>query len=56
MEVENAVTTTFKYSLTELLGNKSKPTNEGFGLQLLTENLNNNNLVTNVGDIIYIDG
>lgn len=55
MEVEKQITTT-NYSITELLGNKIKPTNERFGLWLLTENLDNNNLITNIGDIIYTDG
>lgn len=54
MIVEKAISTTYKiYSVTELLGNKVKPTNERFGLWLLTENLNNTNLITNIGHLIY---
>lgn len=55
MVVENNIPTT-TYSITELLGNKIKPTNERFGLWLLTENLEKNNLVTNIGDINYTHG
>ena len=55
MVVENKMPTT-TYSITELLGNKTKPTNERFGLWMLTENLYNNNLITNIGDINYTDG
>src|SRR5436190_1309097 len=53
MEVENKISTTNKYTITELLGNKIKPTNERFGLWLLKENLYNNNLITNIGNIDY---
>src|SRR5436190_2352643 len=41
------------YSVKDLVGNKVKPTNERFGLWLLTENLDNNNLVTDIGNINY---
>lgn len=44
------------YSIKNLLGNKIKPTNERFGLWLLTENLDNNNLITDVGNINYTEG
>src|SRR5436190_14666023 len=53
MEVENKISTTNKYTITELLGNKTKPTNERFGLWLLKENLYNNNLITDIGNIDY---
>lgn len=45
-----------EYSITELLKTKIKPTNERFGLWLLREMLKDNNLLTNIGDISYIDG
>lgn len=53
ISAEKIVTGAPKYSITELLGNKTMPTNERFGLWLLTENLENNSLITNIGDIIH---
>src|SRR5436190_2881314 len=53
MVAENKISDTNKYTITELLGNKIKPTNERFGLLLLKENLYNNNLITNIGNIDY---
>ena len=44
------------FSVSQLCGNKMKPTNERFGLWLLTENLCNDNLVTDVGKIDYTAG
>lgn len=44
------------YSVKNLLGNKIKPTNERFGLWFLTENIDNNNLITDVGNISYAGG
>jgi hypothetical protein len=44
------------YSVSQLLGNKIKPTNERFGLWMLLENLDNDNLVTDVGKINYAEG
>lgn len=44
------------YSIKNLFGNKIKPTNERFGLWFLTENLDDNNLVTDVGNINYTEG
>ncbi|MBS0032581.1 MAG: hypothetical protein KFE23_00475 [Candidatus Baumannia cicadellinicola] len=56
MEAENKICATEKiYSLTELLGNKKKPTNERFELWLLNENLHNDNLITNIGDLNYVE-
>lgn len=57
MAVENKVTTDLKeYSITELLKTKIRPTNERFELWLLRENLNDNNLITNIGILIYVQG
>lgn len=57
MDVENKITTTCKeYNITELLKTKIRPTNERFGLWLLRENLNDDNLLTNIGDINYTEG
>jgi len=44
------------HSITEILGNKVKPSMERLLLWILMENANNNNLVTNVGEIIYTNG
>lgn len=44
------------FSLSQVLGNRIKPTNERFGLWLLTENLTDNNLVSDVGNINYTEG
>lgn len=57
MAVENKVTTHLKeYSNTELLKTKIRPTNERFGLWLSRKNLNDNNLITNIGNINYVQG
>ena len=45
-----------KCNVAQLLGNRIKPTNERFGLWLLLENLADNNLVTDIGRINYIEG
>lgn len=50
--IENELATTTKYSITELLRNKIKPSTEMFGLWLPGENLNNN-LITNFWNINY---
>jgi hypothetical protein len=44
------------YSISQLLGNRIKPTNERFGLWLLLENLENDNLISDVGNINYTAG
>ena len=44
------------YSIKNLLGNKIKPTNERFCLWFLTENLDDNNLITDIGNINYTEG
>lgn len=44
------------YSIPQLMGRKIKPTNERFGLWLLLENLENNNLITDVGNINFTEG
>ena len=44
------------YSVKDLIGNRIKPTSERFGLWFLTENLNDNNLVTDIGNINYTNG
>jgi len=44
------------HSITEILENKVKPSMERLLLRTLTENANNNYLVTNVGEIIYTNG
>ena len=41
------------YCVKDLIGNRIKPTNERFGLWLLTENLADNNLVTDIGNVNY---
>jgi hypothetical protein len=44
------------HSIRDIVGNKIKPTNERFGLWLLEENLKDNNLVTDIGNIDYCVG
>lgn len=44
------------HSITEILGKNVKPTMEKIMLKIITENMRNNNLVTNVGNINYTDG
>jgi len=44
------------YSVKDLIGNRIKPTSERFGLWFLTENLDNNNLVTDIGNVNYTRG
>ncbi|XP_039297857.1 uncharacterized protein LOC120354575 [Nilaparvata lugens] len=44
------------FSVFQLCGNKIKPTNERFGLWLLTENLCNDKLITDIGKIDYTAG
>ena len=44
------------YSVKDLIGNRIKPTSERFGLWFLTENLKDNNLVTDIGNINYTNG
>lgn len=41
------------YSVSQLYGRKIKPTNERFSVWLLQENLENNNLISDVGNINY---
>src|SRR5436190_18447452 len=41
------------YCVKDLIGNRIKPTNERFGLWLLTEILADNNLVTDIGNVNY---
>lgn len=47
------MSTTNIYSIKNILGKNAKPTMENILLKILTENTNNNNLVTNVGNIKY---
>ena len=42
------------YNVSELYGRKVKPTNERFGIWLLTENIGN--LITDIGNIDYTEG
>lgn len=56
MEAKNKTCATSKCSITKLLGNKTKPRTERFWFCLLTENWNNNNLSTDIGDINYVLG
>lgn len=50
------MSTTNIYSIKNILGKNAKPTMENILLKILTENTNNNNLVTNVGNIKYTKG
>jgi len=50
------MSTTNIHYIKNILGKNAKPTMENILLKILTENTNNNNLVTNVGDINYTEG
>ncbi|XP_046982715.1 uncharacterized protein LOC124552478 [Schistocerca americana] len=55
MEKEK-IAAVYECSIKECLGNRAEPTIENFGLWLLKENLDNDNLLTNIGDIDYTNG
>lgn len=44
------------FSVSQLYGRKISPTNERFGQWFLLENLRNNNLISDIGNINYADG
>lgn len=56
MDTENKITHTNKeYNITEILKTKTRHPNERFGLRLLRESLNDDNLITNTGNNNYVE-